>query len=214
MSNYTIRHDEYGHATAIEREGYTVLHLLSGTERNEQEVEGIVRELNGVQRLRAALEKARQYVVNGYELGYIDDREGYTETLVREIDKALSTTTEQTGPYTVRRDVTAGINTKGQPFAVAIERNGYTVLHLQPGTERNEGEVEHIVDLLNNRSPEQHLMWEIKGLLEQWDFRGIAEQLESGYDQGVLVELVELCEKLTGAKSPRVNAPEGDGNDA
>jgi len=55
VSNYTIRHDEYGHATAIEREGYTVLHLLSGTERNEQEVEGIVRELNGVQRLRAAL---------------------------------------------------------------------------------------------------------------------------------------------------------------
>jgi len=45
-----------------------------------------------VQRLRAALEKARQYVVNGYELGYIDDREGYTEALVREIDKALSTT--------------------------------------------------------------------------------------------------------------------------
>jgi hypothetical protein len=43
-----------------------------------------------IQRLRAALEKARQYIVNGYELGYIDDREGYTETLVREIDKALS----------------------------------------------------------------------------------------------------------------------------
>jgi len=43
-----------------------------------------------IQRLREALEKARQYIVNGYELGYIDDREGYTETLVREIDKALS----------------------------------------------------------------------------------------------------------------------------
>ena len=43
-----------------------------------------------IQRLRAALEKARQYVVNGYELGCIDDREGYTEALVREIDKALS----------------------------------------------------------------------------------------------------------------------------
>jgi len=61
VSNYTIRHDEYGHATAIEREGYTVLHLLSGTERNEQEVEGIVRELNGVQRLRAALERIKKW---------------------------------------------------------------------------------------------------------------------------------------------------------
>jgi len=49
---------------------------------------------------------------------------------------------------------------------------------------------------------------EIKGLLEVWDFRGIAEQLESGYERGVVIELVELCEKLTGAKSPRVNASE------
>jgi len=56
-----------------------------------------------VQRLRAALEKARQYVVNGYELGYIDDREGYTEALVREIDKALSATTEPTNAAKVER---------------------------------------------------------------------------------------------------------------
>ena len=56
-----------------------------------------------VQRLRAALEKARQYVVNGFELGYIDDREGYTEAIVREIDKALSTTTEPTDAAKVER---------------------------------------------------------------------------------------------------------------
>jgi len=31
----------------------------------------------------------------------------------------------------------------------AIERDGYTVLHLAPGTERNEQEVERIVALLN-----------------------------------------------------------------
>jgi hypothetical protein len=55
--------------------------------------------------------------------------------------QALSTTTEPTGPYTIRR------NEYGH--AVAIERNGYTVLHLQPGTERNEQEVEGIVALLN-----------------------------------------------------------------
>ena len=46
MSQYTIRRDEYGHAMAIERDGYTVLHLQPGTERNEQEVEGVVALLN------------------------------------------------------------------------------------------------------------------------------------------------------------------------
>lgn len=44
---------------------------------------------------------------------------------------------------------------------------------------------------------------EIKELLQEWDFRGIAANLESGYEQGVLVELVGLCEKLVG-----INAPE------
>jgi len=43
---YTIRRDEYGHAMAIERDGYTVLHLQPGTERNEQKVENIVALLN------------------------------------------------------------------------------------------------------------------------------------------------------------------------
>jgi len=148
------------------------------------------------QRLRAALEDIR------YQVQQSDHPAGLG--ILATINQALSTTTEPTGPYTVRRDVAAGINTNGQAFAVAIERNGYTVLHLQPGTERNEEEVEHIVDLLNNRSPEQHLIWEIKSLLETWDFRAIANELESGYEQGVLVELVELCEKLTGAKSPEV----------
>jgi len=45
---YTIRRNVYGHAEAIERDGYTVLHLNPGTERNEQEVQGIVDRLNGV----------------------------------------------------------------------------------------------------------------------------------------------------------------------
>jgi len=150
------------------------------------------------QRLRAALHKITQIY---------DDPNLHDLTACHEMNRvakeALSTTTEPTGPYTVRRDVAAGINTKGQPFAVAIERNGYTVLHLQPGTERNEQEVEFIVDMLNGRPPEDHLLWDIKGLLENWDFRAIAAELENGYDKGVLVELVELCEKLTGAKSPR-----------
>jgi len=164
-----------------------------------------------VQRLRAALEYILEYWNRDENEHAMSDA---LWKIIAIAEEALSTKIEPTGPYTVRRDVAAGINTKGQPFAVAIERNGYTVLHLQPGTERNEQEVEFIVAMLNGRSPEDHLLWDIKGLLENWDFRAIAAELESGYEQGVLVELVELCEKLTGAKSPRVNEQKGDGNDA
>jgi hypothetical protein len=153
-----------------------------------------------IQRLRAAINEMRDAIWGEY----------VPIKVVTKINKiaseALSTATEPTGPYTIRRDEYG--------HAVAIERNGYTVLHLQPGTERNEQEVENIVALLNSKPPEAHIITEIKGLLENWDFRAIAAELENGYDQGVLVELVELCEKLTGAKSPRANAPEGDGNDA
>lgn len=49
MSNvnvYSVRRDEWGHAVAIERNGYTVLHLQPGTERNEREVQDIVDRLN------------------------------------------------------------------------------------------------------------------------------------------------------------------------
>ena len=69
------------------------------------------------------------------------------------------------------------------------------------------------IEFVRVKSDNSGIIAEIKGLLENWDFRAIASELESGYDQGVVVELVELCEELTGAKSPRVNAPEGDGND-
>lgn len=43
---YTLRYDEQGYATAIERDGYTVLHLQAGTERNEEEASSIVNRLN------------------------------------------------------------------------------------------------------------------------------------------------------------------------
>jgi hypothetical protein len=44
---YTIRRNAQGHAVAIERNGYTVLLLAIGAERNEQEVERVVEVLNG-----------------------------------------------------------------------------------------------------------------------------------------------------------------------
>lgn len=43
---YTVRRNDQGHAEAIERGGYTVLILATGAERNEQEVDGIVEDLN------------------------------------------------------------------------------------------------------------------------------------------------------------------------
>jgi len=64
----------------------------------ETHIESGAFDANGeVQRLRAALEKARTYIFNGYDLGYIDDREGCTKPLLRQIDEALSTTTGPTG---------------------------------------------------------------------------------------------------------------------
>ncbi len=43
---YTIRRDDSGYAAAIERDGYTVLQLQSGTARNEEEIENLVSVLN------------------------------------------------------------------------------------------------------------------------------------------------------------------------
>jgi len=152
-----------------------------------------------IQRLRAALVEIKQLLNENRENDGAFQSWNHMQAW-KVATQALSTTTEPTGPYTVRRDEYS--------HAVAIERNGYTVLHLQPGTERNEQEVEFLVAMLNGRPPEDHLLWDIKGLLENWDFRGIAEQLPVGFEEAVVVELVELCERLTGAKSPRVNAPE------
>ena len=44
---YTIRRNRQGHAEAIERDGYTMVILDCGAERNEQEIERIVEILNG-----------------------------------------------------------------------------------------------------------------------------------------------------------------------
>lgn len=43
---FTIRRDAQGHAQAIQRDGYTVLLLATGAERNEQEIDGVVSWLN------------------------------------------------------------------------------------------------------------------------------------------------------------------------
>jgi hypothetical protein len=45
--SYRVRRDDQGYAAAIERDGYTVLILAAGAERNEQEVDAIVSALNG-----------------------------------------------------------------------------------------------------------------------------------------------------------------------
>ena len=43
---FWLRCDAHGHTAAIERDGYTVLHLQIGTVRNEEEASGIVELLN------------------------------------------------------------------------------------------------------------------------------------------------------------------------
>jgi len=48
-NSYAVRRDCHGHAEAIEFNGYTVLILASGAERNEAWIERIVERLNGVE---------------------------------------------------------------------------------------------------------------------------------------------------------------------
>lgn len=91
-AHYTIRRDESGYAAAIERDGYTVIQLMAGTERNEQEVQSIVDRLNGqheATRLREALEKCfiggnslASVIINwmlpaGYEKWSYENASGY-----------------------------------------------------------------------------------------------------------------------------------------
>lgn len=42
----------------------------------------------------------------------------------------------------------------------------------------------------------ENVVDEIKSLLEAWNLRSICEDNLEGYDQGVMLELVGLCEKL------------------
>ncbi len=48
MNQWTIRRDAQGYAAAIELNGITVLHLIPGTERNENHAETVVAILNTV----------------------------------------------------------------------------------------------------------------------------------------------------------------------
>jgi hypothetical protein len=96
---YTIRRDEYGHAVAIERDGYTVLHLQPGTERNEQEIERIVRELNEVQRLRAVAIKLHE-TINSFWQG--DCEKADVVAAQSNLCDILSTTTEPIGAQRAR----------------------------------------------------------------------------------------------------------------
>lgn len=41
--------------------------------------------------------------------------------------------------------------------------------------------------------------------------RRIDEQLENGYERGVVVELVELCEKLVGINAPKTEVTSHEG---
>jgi hypothetical protein len=147
-----------------------------------------------VQRLRAALEMAQSELRWG-------DPANAIERVERIIDEALSTTTEPTGPYTIRRDEYG--------HAVAIERNGYTVLHLQPGTERNEQEVEGIVALLNMNAAKVERVREYYRKLEELRNRTKYRDAAIEYEQ----RMTDICNVLDflSITIPGINAPEKEG---
>ena len=47
--NYQVERDIYGYAKAISLDGIFVLHLIPGSSRNEENVENIVKVLNGTE---------------------------------------------------------------------------------------------------------------------------------------------------------------------
>ena len=45
-AKWTLREDDWGYPCAIERDGYTMAHLLPGTLRNAEELPTVLRTLN------------------------------------------------------------------------------------------------------------------------------------------------------------------------
>jgi len=154
-----------------------------------------------IRRLREAATALHQ-TLNTYWLGYCEKAD--VVAAQSNLCDVLSTATEPTGPYTVRRDEYG--------HAVAIERNGYTVLHLQPGTERNEQEVDGIVALLNMNAEKAERVREYYRKLEELRNRTKYRDAAIEYEQ----RMTDICNVLDflSIKIPGINAPEGDGNDA
>jgi len=70
-----------------------------------------------------------------------------------DLDVANLVNDPRVGPWTVRRSE--------HGYAVALERDGVTVLHLGEGTTRNEATVDAVVELLNNSPDERpHGQWQ------------------------------------------------------
>jgi hypothetical protein len=53
---YCVGRDPYGYAKSIDYDGRTVLHLVNGSVRNEEEVESVVSALNLLKEIQAALD--------------------------------------------------------------------------------------------------------------------------------------------------------------
>jgi len=215
LSNYTIRHDEYGHATAIEREGYTVLHLLSGTERNEQEVEGIVRELNGVQRLRAALASLPDKIM---DMKWTD-----TEELTFPLDNPTAEEqSEWLDEFIDRLDMHVrniidneieGLSTTTESTCKCGRTGGYNLKFGQLGEETFPCEVcsADFFKPTGTQRVREAIADRYKNALHGWynPVDRAACSYYSGYLNGVSDTL-----RLLGITIPGINAPEGDENDA
>jgi len=156
-----------------------------------------------IQRLRAALVEIKQILNEDRENDGAFQSWNHMQAW-KVATQALSTTTEPTGPYTIRRDEYG--------HAVAIERNGYTVLHLQPGTERNEQEVEGIVALLNMNAAKVERVREYYRKLEELRNRTKYRDAAIEYEQ----RITDICNVLDflGITIAGINATEKEENNA
>jgi|GEM_PF-1898563 len=148
-----------------------------------------------IKRLRAAAIKLHE-TINSFWQGDCDKAD--VVAAQSKLCDVLSTTTEPTDPYTIRRDEYG--------HAVAIERDGFTVLHLQPGTERNEQEVEGIVALLNMNAAKVERVREYYRKLEELRNRTKYRDAAIEYEQ----RITDICNVLNflGITIPGINATE------
>jgi len=66
---YCVGRDPYGYAKSIDCDGRTVLHLVNGSVRNEEEVESVVAALNLLKEIQTSLDAFVESVQDERQVG-------------------------------------------------------------------------------------------------------------------------------------------------
>lgn len=94
------------------------------------------------------------------------------------------------------RELAAGIRYKSSSTAAGmlerLEKKGYISCGDGPRTIR--------VMKSNRPDVANGVLEEMRGLLKEWNLRSICEARLTSYEKGVMLEMIDLCEQLTGTE--------------